>query len=362
LEHLLKLGEYFESIAPKYRDFLDTTKISVIDTGVLWHQIPGGMFSNMVAQLREANALDRLHEVYAELPRTRKELGYPPLVTPTSQIVGVQAVQNVLFGRYKMISKEVKDYVYGLYGKPPAPIDKEVQKAVLKGYERGDKPITCRPADILEPELAKAKEATKDIAKDIGDVLVYALYPQTGMRFLKWKYGLESPPPETKPKTLEDVKRQDELIAKAKAGKLVEKVEVKAPVKGPAARTFNVFVSDEYYKVEVEPAGGQATSAPPPVYAPPQPQAAPVERKETPAPPKAAIAAGDTPVLAPIPGTVIRYLVKEGDEVKVGMGIVVLEAMKMENEIVAPTAGKIKSVNCKPGDKVSGGVVLAVIG
>ncbi len=373
LEHLLKLGEYFESIAPKYRDFLDTTKISVIDTGVLWHQIPGGMFSNMVAQLREANALDRLHEVYAELPRTRKELGYPPLVTPTSQIVGVQAVQNVLLGRYKMISKEVKDYVYGLYGKPPAPIDKEVQKTVLKGYERGDKPITCRPADILEPELAKAKEATKDIAKDIGDVLVYALYPQTGMRFLKWKYGLETPPPETKPKTLEDVKREDELIAKAKAGKLVEKVEVKAPIKGPAARTFNVFIGDEYYKVEVEPTGGPATSAPPPVYAPPQPPVAPpppkpeappapVEKKEAPAPPKAAVAAGDTPVLAPIPGTVIRYLVKEGDEVKVGMGVVVLEAMKMENEIVAPVSGKIKALNFKAGDKVAGGAVLAIIG
>ena len=373
LEHLLKLGDYFESIAPKYRHLLDTTKISVIDTGVLWHQIPGGMFSNMVAQLKEANAIDRLHDVYAELPKTRKELGYPPLVTPTSQIVGVQAVQNVLFGRYKMISKEVKDYVYGLYGKPPAPIDKEVQKTVLKGYERGDKPFTGRPADILEPELQKAKEATKDIAKDMGDMLVYALYPQTGMRFLKWKYGLESPPPETKPKTLEDVKREDEIIAKAKAGKLAEKVEVKAPIKGPAARTFNVFIGDEHYKVEVEPAGGPATSAPPPAYAPPQPPVAPpppkpeappapVERKEASAPPKATVAAGDTPVLAPIPGTVIRYLVKEGDNVKVGMGVVLLEAMKMETEIDAPAAGKIKSINYKPGDKVSGGTVLAIIG
>ncbi|OGN94422.1 MAG: carboxylase [Chloroflexi bacterium RBG_13_50_10] len=360
LQHLLKLGEYFESIAPKYRDFLDTTKISVIDTGVLWHQIPGGMFSNMVAQLREANALDRLQEVYAELPRTRKELGYPPLVTPTSQIVGVQAVQNVLFGRYKMVSKEVKDYVYGLYGKPPAPIDKEIQKTILKGYERGEKPITSRPADILEPELAKAKEATKDIAKDIGDVLVYALYPQTGMRFLKWKYGLETPPPETRPKTLEDVKREDQLIAKAKAGKLAEKAEVKAPAKGPGVRTFNVFVGDEYYQVEVEPAGGPMTFAPP-VYAPPPPPTAPIE-KEAPASPKAAIVAGETPVLAPIPGTIIRYQVKEGDTVKAGMGIVVLEAMKMENEIVAPATGKIKTINFKPGDKVSGGAVLAVIG
>ncbi|MGB8707057.1 MAG: biotin/lipoyl-containing protein, partial [Dehalococcoidia bacterium] len=316
--------------------------------------------------LREANALDRLQEVYAELPRTRKELGYPPLVTPTSQIVGVQAVQNVLFGRYKMISKEVKDYVYGLYGKPPAPIDKEIQKIVLKGYERGEKPITSRPADILQPELEKAKEATKDIAKDIGDVLVYALYPQTGMRFLKWKYGLETPPPETKPKTLEDVKREDELIAKAKAGKLGEKMEMKAPAKGPAARTFNVFVGDEYYKVEVEPTGGPVAFAPPPVSASPQPKAetppARAEKKEAPAPPKAAAAAGETPLLAPIPGTIVRYLVKEGDEVKANTGIVILEAMKMENEIVAPVAGKIKSINFKSGDKVSGGAVLAIIG
>ncbi len=362
LQHLLKLGEYFESIAPKYRDFLDTTKISVIDTGVLWHQIPGGMFSNMVAQLKEADAIDRLRDVYAELPQTRKELGYPPLVTPTSQIVGVQAVQNVLFGRYKMVSKEVKDYVYGLYGKPPAPIDKEVQKTVLKGYERGEKPITCRPADILEPELEKAKEATKDVAKDIGDVLIYALYPQTGMRFLKWKYGLETPPPETKPKTLEDVKREDALIAKAKAGKLVEKVEMKAPVKGPAARTFNVFIGDEYYKVEVEPTGGTVAFAAAPAYAPAPPTApppappAPAEKKE------AAVAAGETPVPAPIPGTVIRYLVKEGDEVKVGTPVVVLEAMKMENEIVSPVAGKVKAINCKPGDKVAGGAILAIIG
>jgi len=256
LAHLFKLGQYIESIAPKYRDFLDTTKMAVIDTGVLVHQIPGGMTTNLVSQLREADALDRINEVYAELPKTRAELGYPPLVTPTSQIVGIQAVQNVLMGRYKMISTQVKDYVYGLYGKSPAPIDPKVQKIVLKGYERGEEPITCRAADILEPELEQAKEATKDIAKDDGDVLVYALYPTTGMRFLRWKYGLEEPPPETKPKTVEDVKREDDLIAKAKAGKLVEKVEKPAPAKGPGLRVYNVFVGDEYYQVEVEPAGG----------------------------------------------------------------------------------------------------------
>jgi pyruvate carboxylase subunit B len=223
LAHLLKLGEYFESIAPKYRDFLDTTRMAIIDSGVLMHQIPGGMTTNLVAQLREANALDRINEVYEELPRVRKELGYPPLVTPTSQIVGVQAVNNVLVGRYKLVSRQVQGYVYGLYGKPPAPIDPEVQETVLKYYPRGKTPITCRAADLLEPELDKAKEAVKGFTQDIGDILTAAIYPITGLRFLKWKYGLEAPPPSVKPKTLEDIRHEDELIAKAKAGKLMDK-------------------------------------------------------------------------------------------------------------------------------------------
>ena len=221
LAHLFKLGQYIESIAPKYRDYLDTTRMAVIDTGVLMHQIPGGMTTNLVAQLREQNALDRIDEVYEELPRVRKELGYPPLVTPTSQIVGVQAVNNVLVGRYKLVSRQVQDYVYGLYGKPPAPIDPEVQEIVLKHYPRGKTPVTCRPADLLEPELDKAREAVKDFTQDIGDVLTAAIYPITGLRFLKWKYGLETPPRGLRPKTMEDIKREDELIAKVKSGKLV---------------------------------------------------------------------------------------------------------------------------------------------
>jgi pyruvate carboxylase subunit B len=223
LSHLLKLGQYLESIAPKYRDYLNVTRMSVIDIGVLVHQIPGGMLSNLVSQLKQSDALHRIDEVYEEIPKVRKELGYPPLVTPTSQIVGVQAVQNVLAGRYKLVSTQVMDYCYGLYGKPPAPIDPQIQEMVLKHYKRGQTPITCRPADLLEPELEKAREAVKDFTQDIGDVLTAAIYPITGLRFLKWKYGLETPPPEVKPKTLEDIKREDELIAKAKAGLLVEK-------------------------------------------------------------------------------------------------------------------------------------------
>jgi len=369
---LLKLNDYFESIAPKYRSFLDTSKMSIIDTGVLMHQVPGGMTTNLVAQLKEADALNRLHEVHEELPRVRKELGYPPLVTPTSQIVGIQAVQNVLFGRYKMISGQVKDYVYGLYGKPPAPIDPEVQKLVLKGYEKGETPITGRAADILKPEMEKAKQDTKDIAKDIGDILVYALYPQTGMKFLRIKYGLEPVPAAMKPKSLEDIKKEDALIAKALAGKLVEKVEEpkkEVPAKGPGIRTFNVFVENEYYKVEVEPTGGAIISGPVanrPAVAPApaaQPAAKPAEapKPEVKPPSAAAVAEGDVTVPVPMPGTVIRYMVKVGDKVKAGDIVLMLEAMKMENAIPAPAAGTIKAVNFVAGAAVKKGEVLAII-
>jgi pyruvate carboxylase subunit B len=377
MEHLFSLDEYFESIVPKYRDFLDTTKMAVIDTNVLRHQIPGGMFTNMVAQLKEANALDRLPEVYAELPHTRADLGYPPLVTPTSQIVGAQAVLNVLFGRYNMVTYQTKDYVYGLYGKPPVPLKPEIIEKVLKGYKKGNKPITVRPADTIEPELEKAKEDTKDIARDIGDVLIYALYPTTGMDFLKWKYGLAEPPASTKPKTLEDVKREDELIAKAKAGELVEKVEIDAPAKGPEARAFNVYVGDKYYKVDIEPANDAEAQTAAPVQDATQPldEAVPAPApKSAPAPVKAKKtvaekvsapvkgAAADTELTAPMPGTIIRYLAEEGDPVKEGDCIAILEAMKMENEIVTPVSGKVKAIKYSAGDKVSSGDVLAVIG
>ncbi len=364
LAHLFKLGQYLESITPKYRDFLDTTRMAVIDTGVLMHQVPGGMTTNLVMQLREADALDRIDEVYEELPRVRKELGYPPLVTPTSQIVGIQAVQNVLFGRYKMISGQVKDYVYGLYGTPPAPIDPQVQKIVLNGYERGETPITCRAADVLEPELDKAYEATQGIAHDIGDVLTYALYPTTGMRFLRWKYGLETPPPEVKPKTMEDVKREEELMAKAKAGKLVE-----MPPKGANVRTFNVYVGDEVYSVGVEAVGAPPLPAladtpavaPPvePVTAPPV--APPVEPVDERAPPEV-VEVEETTIIAPMPGIIIRYEVKVGDEVKDGDAVVILEAMKMANALTTPVSGQVKAIRFKSGDRVARNDVLAVIG
>jgi pyruvate/oxaloacetate carboxyltransferase len=218
LARLLALGQELELVAPKYRDFLKETRMSIIDTGVLAHQIPGGMISNLVSQLRQSSALHRLREVYEEIPRIRKELGYPPLVTPISQMVGVQAVHNVVLGRYKLVSTQLMDYCYGLYGKSPAPIDPEVQATILKHHRRGTTPVTGRPADMIEPEMDRARQAVADLTQDVGDALIVALYPNTGMRFLRWKYGLEAPPPEVNPKTLADIRREDELVARARAG------------------------------------------------------------------------------------------------------------------------------------------------
>ncbi len=361
LNLLFELGEQLEAIAPKYRDFLNTTRMSVIDTAVLMHQVPGGMISNLVSQLKEANALDRIGEVYEELPRVRKELGYPPLVTPTSQIVGIQAVQNVLFGRYKVVSTQVKDYVFGLYGRPPKPVDPEVQKTVLKGYERGEKPITCRPAEILEPELEKARQAVADLSTDIGDVLIYALYPTTGMRFLKWKYGKETPPPETRGKTLEDIKREDELLEKARKGDLVEPGTVKAGgLEG--YRRYNVFLGENVFTIGVEPAEDgveprKHITAAPAQAKKPQPQEKPAEEETAGEPGE-----NETGVLAPMPGIIIRYEVNVGDSVKTGDNIVVLEAMKMAIDLPSPADGVIRKINYKGGDYVARDDILAVIG
>ncbi len=217
LKLMLEMGEHLEKIAPKYRDYLATNRMSVIDTGVLVHQVPGGMISNLVNQLKENNALDKLPDVYKEIPITRRELGTPPLVTPTSQIVGVQAVLNVLFGKYKIVTNQVKDLLYGLYGKTPTEPDPEVRRKCLKNYPRGSTPYTGRPADILEPELDKARERVKDIpGADEFDVMTAAIYDITGTQFVRIKHGLEPMPEHMKPKTLEDVAEEDRIIAECK--------------------------------------------------------------------------------------------------------------------------------------------------
>ena len=373
--HLLaKLNEHMEKISPKYRHLLDDTKMSIIDINVLLHQTPGGMLSNLVNQLREMDALDRIDEVFAQLPQVRKELGQVPLVTPTSQIVGIQTVNNVLFDtrdeRYKMITAQVKDLCYGLYGKTPVPVDPDVQKKALTGYARGEEPITVRPADVLEPELDRAKTMAKGLAKDLDDELIVALYPTTGVRFLKWKYGEEETPEEVRAKTLEQAKEEQRLVALAKAGKLIEKVEKPMPEKGPALRTFDVFVEDNYFSVEVQEVGGQPVVS---AVTPMMPRVAPVPAAPAvparpapvtaPAVPevKPAVEAG-TPVEAPMPGMIIRYEVKEGEAVDKGDLVLILEAMKMENSINAPVSGIVLSIPFKQGDTVQKGAALAVIG
>jgi pyruvate carboxylase subunit B len=371
---LARINEIFEKeIIPKYRHLLDDTKMSVIDINVLLHQTPGGMLSNLVNQLREMDALDKIDQVYAELPRVRKDLGQIPLVTPTSQIVGTQTVNNVLFDenneRYKMITGQVKDLCYGLYGKTAVPINPEVQKKALKGYPRGEEPITCRPAEVLAPELEKAKADVKDLAKDIDDVLIYALYPVTGKRFLKWKYGLEPVPPEVKPRTMDDVKTERDLLAKAKAGKLVEKKEKEVPVLGENLRKFNVLVDGEYFEVEVEDAGGmpsissvrqaapRQTPVAPAAMVPPK-TAKPLVQKQEPA---AVDDSGSTPLVAPMPGMIVGVEKKEGETVNQGETILVLEAMKMENALPAPISGTITKINQGVGDHVAKNDILCVI-
>ncbi len=192
LHKLLILGEHLESIAPKYNSYLANQKLSIIDNGVLAHQIPGGMISNLTGQLKEMNALDRLDEIYKEVVQTRKDMGYPPLVTPVSQIIGAQAVLNVLFGRYVRVSNQLKDLVLGLYGRTPMPIDPELTKKILKNYKRGQEPITGRPADYLEPEIEAARKQIGALARTDEDLLAYILYPATMEKFLQNKCGKDS--------------------------------------------------------------------------------------------------------------------------------------------------------------------------
>ena len=373
IKKLAAINEVLEKeILPKYKHLLDDSKVSIIDINVLLHQTPGGMLSNLVNQLREMDALDKIDEVYKELPRVRKDLGQIPLVTPTSQIVGVQTVNNVLHDtpdeRYKMITGQVKDLCYGLYGKTAVPINAELQKKALKGYPRGETPITCRPAEVLAPEMEKAKAEIGDLAVDIDDLILYAIYPVTGKKFLEWKYGKTPVPDSVKPITMEEVKKKDEIIKKAKAGLLVEK-KTAAPAKSDRVRTFNVFVDNEYFAVDVDPTGDAPMIS---MAAAPAPQAAPVAAPvAAPAAPAAAAAAPAAPaahtgpgtvLLSPMPGMIVKYEKNIGDKVSKGDTIVVLEAMKMENALPSPCDGTVQSLSFKSGDNVAKGAVLCVIG
>lgn len=345
IRKITAIADEMEKYIPKYRHLDNNPKYAITDINVILHQTPGGMLSNLVNQLKAMNALDKLEEVFRLLPKVRKDLGSIPLVTPTSQIVGVQTVNNVLFdkeeGEYAQITEQVKDLCYGLYGKTTRPINPEVQKKALKDYPRGEEPITVRPGSILEPEMPKVKESVKGLAKDIDDEILVALYPVTGKRFLKWKYGLEPIPEECKAKTMEQVEKEQELIRKALAGELSTKS------KNPGnTREIEITVDGETFTVEINDPNGPAAAAP---------RLRRVKSGKT----KEVEASGS--VKAPIPGMIVEVKKQVGDTVKVGETLVVLEAMKMMNNIEATVDGVVKEIKFESGDSVSKGDVIMVI-
>ncbi|MDD3984789.1 MAG: sodium-extruding oxaloacetate decarboxylase subunit alpha [Methanobacterium sp.] len=308
---LSEIKKYFEDIRKKYSGLIDPIS-EKIDTDVLLYQIPGGMLSNFVSQLKEQNALDRYKEVLNEVPKVRAELGYPPLVTPTSQIVGIQAVMNVLGGeRYKNVSKEVKDYIKGFYGLPPAPVNSAVAKKIIGNIEI----IDCRPADLLEPELEKfrSKGEKMGIIKKDEDVLTYALYPAIAPKFLKGE-AVEEP------------------IEKAP--------EVENTNTGALPTEYNVEVDGELFDVKVIPTGYME-----------------IESDSTKAP------TGSVPggVTSSMQGMILKLKVAQDDKVKEGDIVAVLEAMKMENDIHASISGIIQDIFIEEGDTVSAGEILMII-
>jgi oxaloacetate decarboxylase alpha subunit len=330
LELLEEIADYFRGVRKKYAQFEGSLR--GIDSRILVAQVPGGMLTNMESQLKEQGALDRMDRVLQEIPKVREDLGFIPLVTPTSQIVGTQAVINVLAGeRYRSITKETAGVLKGEYGATPAPVNGELQRRVLDGAE----PIVCRPADLMQPELAKLTGELKGMAADggvklaeaeIDDVLTYALFPQVGWKFLQNRGnpdvfepapGAEPPPPAA---VLAEVACTD----------------------SPAA--YNVTVNGTSYFVEVAP-GGAITSLQPAAVAsvPPLPFT------------------GGEIVKAPLAGHVLRITVKEGQVVAAGEVVVVMEAMKMETEVRTRNGGRVASVPVKVGDPVGPNDTLAII-
>ncbi|MCD4817654.1 MAG: pyruvate carboxylase subunit B [Candidatus Cloacimonetes bacterium] len=342
---LAEIGKKMEKTIPKYMHYANQTKFAVIDTNVILHQTPGGMLSNLVNQLRQMDALDKLDDVFETLPKVRKDLGQVPLVTPTSQIVGIQTVNNVLFdkeeGEYSKITEQVKDLCFGLYGKTTKPIDVEVSKKALSGYPRGETPITDRPGNILEPEFDDVKESVKDLAKDIDDELLIALYPVTGKRFLKWKYGHEEAPKDVQAKTIEEVNKEQELVQKILSGELSAKASSTGKPKN--LKEFEVYVDGEKFMVEVTD--------------PNMPTYSGISKKEK----KVNELDNSGNLIAPIPGMIMEFDRSIGDEVKAGETIVVLEAMKMLNNLEAPISGMLEKINYRVGDAVIKGDILCVI-
>lgn len=327
LEKLEPIAAYFREVRKKYAKF--EGQLKGVDSRILIAQVPGGMLTNMESQLKEQGASDRMDEVLQEIPRVRQDLGYIPLVTPTSQIVGTQSVINVLTGeRYKSITKETAGVLKGEYGATPAEVNAELQNRVLDGAE----PITCRPADLLSAEMdnltselqAKAKADGIRLADEqVDDVLTYALFPQVGLKFLtnRGNPAAFEPAPGSEPAPAASVPA-------ASGGKI---------------ETYSVKVDGQVYNVEVGPQG-QLTSV--------SPAAAPAAA----APVVAAQDAESIP--APLAGNIFKINVHAGSEVAEGDILVVLEAMKMETEIRAARGGVVQELLVKEGDSVTVGAPL----
>ena len=345
LELLQEIGMYFYEVRKKYHQF--ESEFTGVDTRVQVNQIPGGMISNLANQLKEQNALDRMQEVMEEIPRVRKDLGYPPLVTPTSQIVGTQAVLNVLTGeRYQTITNEVKLYLQGGYGRAPGPVNEELRRKAVGDQEI----IDVRPADLIPPELEQLRKEIGDLAESDEDVLTYAMFPEIGRQFLEQR----------------------------KAGTLVPEPLEPPSGNGPqeaAPTEFNIVLHGETYHIKITGAGhkGQPERH---FYMTVDgvPEEAIVETLDEVVLTGGAegavgkAIAGRRPhpteeghVTTSMPGSIVEVLVKEGDEIEAGQPVLITEAMKMETEVQAPVSGKVTAVYVEKGDAVNPDEVLVEI-
>ena len=334
LQELEAVSAYFRETRKKYAKFEGSLK--GVDSRILVAQVPGGMLTNMENQLREQNAEDKMDQVLREIPKVREELGFLPLVTPTSQIVGTQAVLNVLTGeRYKTITKETAGVLKGEYGVTPAPVDTALQAKVLKD---GAEPITCRPADMIEPEVDPLTNELEKISGEKGfklaenkieDVLIYALFPQIGLKFLQNRGNPDAfePVPGSEP----------EVPTPAPAAV--------APNLSTSPENYTVTVNGKDYDVVVAP-GGEVKKV---VAATSEPAVAPAQPTM------------GEPLKAPLAGNIFKILIAEGQTVNAGDVVIIMEAMKMETEVRASKAGKITGLTVKEGDAVQVGDTLLIL-